>query len=70
MYNGALKCKFIVQWSLGRTDLIPENFRQANKSRGSSKFECIQQIRLRYNIEFKKYCYPVSGWIILRNKVP
>lgn len=28
MYNNALKCKFIVQWSLAQTGLMSENFRQ------------------------------------------
>lgn len=50
MYNNALKCKFIVQWSLGQTNLMPENFRQANKSNGR-KFERVQQIRLQHNVE-------------------
>lgn len=35
MHNNVLKCKFIVQWPLGQTDLMPENFRRANKSCGS-----------------------------------
>jgi len=40
MYNNALKCKFIVQWSLAQTGLCPRTSAEANKSYDSN-IECI-----------------------------